>query len=122
QYQNLENVRGIGFDMDAHIKIWRFLSFQGNVTYLDNRMYGITDPVDKWKNKSRLRNTPFFYYNLGLNTEFKAVFGKGDFLNLYTHYNFVREFYLNFIPKDKEPDGFLGLWGHSKVDVTTKIP
>lgn len=122
QYQNLEDVRGMGFDIDINAKIWRFLSFQGNLTYLDNRMYGITDPVDKWKNKSRLRNTPFFFYNLGLNAEFKEVFGSGDFLNLYAHYNFVREFYLNFIPKDKEPDGFLGLWGNSKVDVTTKIP
>ncbi len=122
QYQNLENVRGFGFDFDLKAKVWRFISVQGNLTYLSNRMYGITDPVDRWKNHSRLRNTPFFYYNLGLNAELKDVLSKGDFLNLYTHYNFVREFYLNFIPKDKEPDGFLGLWGSSKVDVTTKIP
>lgn len=122
QYQNLENVRGLGFDVDFNAKIWRFLNFEGNLTYLNNRMYGITDPVDLWKNDSRLRNTPFFFYNLGLRADFKDVFGKGDFLTLYSHYNFVREFYLNFIPKNKEPDGFLGLWGSSKVDVTTKIP
>lgn len=122
QYQNLENVRGYGMDIDMTAKVWRFLNIQGNITYLDNRMYGITDPVDRWKNGSRLRNTPFFYANFGVNTELRNVFAKGDFLSLYSHYNFVREFYLNFIPKDKEPNGFLGLWGSSGVDITTKIP
>lgn len=122
QYQNLENVRGLGFDVDFSTKIWRFLNLEANLTYLNNRMYGISTPVDRWKNNSRLRNTPFFYYNLGVRTDFKNVFDKGDFLSVYSHYNFVREFYLNYIPKDKEPDGFLGLWGDSKVDVTTMIP
>lgn len=122
QYKNLENVRGFGFDLDANVKIWRFLNFHGNLTWNNSRMFGITEPAEKWKNSARLRNTPFFFYNLGLHAGFAGLFQKNDELKVYSYYNFVREFYLNFIPKDKEPDGFMGLWGSSKVDVTTKIP
>ncbi|HLR38489.1 MAG TPA: TonB-dependent receptor, partial [Chitinophagaceae bacterium] len=122
QYQNLKNVRGIGFDIDAMVQIWKFLSVSGNVTWNNNRMYNMTDPIDQWKEGSRLRNSPFFFYNLGINTNFNDVFTEKDHLKIYAHYNFIREFYLNFIPKDKEPDGFMGLWGESDVDITTKVP
>lgn len=122
QHQNLENVRGYGIDVDMEIKLFRGLYLSANATWLNNRMYGITAPLDRWKEGTRLRNTPFFYYNLGLKGEHSDLIGTGDNFRYYIYHNYIREFYLDFIPQKMEPNGFLGLWGESGVDITTKIP
>lgn len=122
QYQNLENVRGYGFDTDIGVRLSPALQLTGNVTWLNNRMFGITEPSERWKEGTRLRNTPFFFYNLGLNGNLADLIRTGDRLRFYVYYNFIREFYLDFIPKKMEPQGFLGLWGKSGVEMTTMIP
>lgn len=122
QYQNLENVRGYGFDTDLGVRLSPILQLTGNVTWQNNRMFGITEPSERWKEGTRLRNTPFFFYNLGLNGNLTDLIRKEDRLRFYVYYNFIREFYLDFIPKKMEPQGFLGLWGKSGVEMTTIIP
>lgn len=122
QYRNLENVRGYGFDLDGDIRFRSFLHLTGNVTWLNNRMFDIKEASERWKEGTRLRNTPFFFYNLGLSGGFYDLIHKKDRFRYYVYYNFIREFYLDFIPRKMEPSGFMGLWGNSGVDVTTRIP
>ncbi len=122
QYQNLDSIRGYGFDIDAQYRINKHLNIQGNVTWQDNRMVDIADGLYKWIEGTRLRNTPYFFSNMSGNTQFENLFTGNDQLKGYVHWNYIREFYLNHIPRDKEPNGFLGLWGSSGVPVTNIIP
>lgn len=122
QYQNLENVKGYGFDIDAYLQLYKNLSLTGNLTWLDNRVFDLSASADKWKEGTRLRNTPFFFYNLGVTGTVKGKRSQRELLKIYAYYNFIREFYLDFIPKNMEPKGFMGLWGESGVDITTRIP
>lgn len=71
---------------------------------------------------SRLRNTPFFFANTSLNAFLKRILSAEDRLQIYWHYLFVRQYYLDALPKDQEPDGFLGLWGNAKIDAQNIIP
>lgn len=122
QYQNLENVKGYGFDIDACLRLYKDLSLTGNFTWLDNRVFDLSTSADKWKEGTRLRNTPFFFYNVGATGTVKGSDSREDHFKIYAYYNFIREFYLDFIPKNMEPKGFMGLWGKSGVDITTRIP
>lgn len=122
QYQNLDSIRGYGFDIDAHYRINEQYSIQGNVTWQDNRMVDIADGLYKWIEGTRLRNTPYFFSNASANAKFANLFQGGDQLKGYVHWNYIREFYLNHIPRDKEPKGFLGLWGKSGVPITNVVP
>src|SRR5699024_1438894 len=96
QYQNLENVRGYGFDIDMDFQLLPFISLSANATWMNNRMHGISTSTDRWKEGSRLRNSPFFYYNLGLKGGVQNLFGAQDNFRYYFFYNFIREFYLDF--------------------------
>ncbi len=122
QYQNLDNVRGYGFDIDASVNIWKYFIINTNATWQNNRMKDIETPLDKWKEDARLRNTPYFFANLGWTARFNDLIRPGNHLKVYLHYNFIREFYLDFIPKRMEPDGFLGIWGKSELDITQIVP
>lgn len=122
QHMNLDSVRGYGMDIDFSYQILPQLHIASNLTWQENRMINISSPIYKWQEGTRLRNTPFFFGNINLNGTFNNIVKKDDILKPYIHYNYIREFYLNPIPKDKEPNGFLGIFGKSGVPVTNLIP
>lgn len=122
QYNNLDSIRGFGFDIDATYQLNKNIELTGNLTWQDVRMVDIASPLHHWQEGTRLRNTPYFFTNLGLKAKYEHVFWKNDVLKPYVYHNFIREFYLNPVPRDKEPQGFLGLFGESGVPVTNLIP
>ena len=105
-------------EFDASYTFFRRLKINGNFTYQDFRLFGQSDAAYEG---ARLRNTPYFFANLGANIFFNNVLRKQDQLSVYWNYGFVREYYLNYIPKEYEPDGFLGLWGKPGVNVDALI-
>jgi outer membrane receptor protein involved in Fe transport len=118
KYQNVDKVKGAGLEMDARYSVCRWLNVNGNMTFQDFRLFGQSDPTYEG---ARLRNTPFFFANAGVNTDFGNIFKQDDRLSAYWHYHFVREYYLNYIPRSHEPEGWLGLWGKPKVNVASQI-
>ncbi|GAA4807630.1 TonB-dependent receptor [Olivibacter ginsenosidimutans] len=119
QSQNIDNVRGIGFEADGEVSLLPWLKATGNFTYQDQRVFDTGNPSME---HSRLRNTPYFFSNFSLNGSFHKIFSQQDRLQVYWFYLFVRQYYLDALPKDKEPDGFLGLWGSAKIDAQNIIP
>ncbi|HET8572976.1 MAG TPA: TonB-dependent receptor plug domain-containing protein [Edaphocola sp.] len=119
QSQNVDNVQGAGLDMDANYYLTPWLKAGGNFTYQDLRLVHTGNPS---REGARLRNTPYFFANLGLNAHFQGFFFRHDKLDVYWYYSFVRQFYLDYIPKNMEPAGFLGLWGNAGIDAQNIIP
>ena len=119
QSQNVEKVRGEGLDMDADYQITPWLKANGNFTLQNLRLVHTGNPTTEG---ARLRNTPYFFANLGLHSRFQHVFGRQDRLNIYWYYAFVRQYYLDYIPRSVEPDGFLGLWGKAGINAENIIP
>lgn len=119
QSQNVENVRGAGIDADANITLFHWLQANGNFTYQDLRL---DNPDNAITHKARLRNTPYFFANAGLNAKIEKLFFREDKIQLYWYYSFVREYYVDYIPKSMEPGGFLGLFGKTKLDARNVIP
>lgn len=122
QYRNLDSIRGYGFDIDLAYRPHKTMELSGNMTWQDNRMVDIGTPLYQWTEGTRLRNTPYFFANVAATGNFIHVFRKNDALKPYIHYNFIREFYLAPIPRDKEPQGFLGIFGQSKVPIPDLVP
>jgi outer membrane cobalamin receptor len=122
QYQNIENVKGFGMEADGVYHFSKVLSANANFTWQDIRLFNINSSTDQWQNNARLRNTPYFFANAGLNAKFQHLFKQNDALKLYSYYSFVREYYLETIPKRLEPGGFLGLFGKSTVNTELIIP
>lgn len=118
KYQNVNKVKGLGMEFDVAYTFFNRLKINGNFTYQDFRLFGQSDAAYEG---ARLRNTPYFFANLGANMMFNNVLRKQDLLSVYWNYGFVREYYLNYIPKKYEPDGFLGLWGKPGVNVDALI-
>ncbi|MCF2517535.1 TonB-dependent receptor [Dyadobacter sp. CY351] len=118
QNQNVENVKGLGLEADLTVSLNRWLRANGNFTYQDFRLF---DTQNRQTEKARLRNTPYFFANLGLNSTLNHIGNNGK-IHLYYFFTFVREYYLNYVPKNLEPDGFLGLWGKAKFDAPNIIP
>jgi outer membrane receptor protein involved in Fe transport len=118
QNQNVSDVKGLGFETDLSVNLTRWLRANGNFTYQDFRLF---DTGNRQTEKARLRNTPYFFANLGLNSVINNFAGQGR-LNLYYYFSFVREYYLSNVPKNLEPDGFLGLWGKAKFEAPNIIP
>ncbi len=119
QSQNVDKVKGAGLDVDAGYNLLPWLEANGNFTYQDLRL---VKPGNAAQDKARLRNTPYFFANAGLNARFNKIFFKEDKIQLYWYYSFVREYYVDYIPKSVEPDGFLGLFGKTKIDARNVIP
>lgn len=123
QYVNMDNVNGYGLETDVALNnVLRYFTVSGNFTWQSLRMAGIDRPIDKWKNGTRLRNTPYFFANAGITGNFDRVFFQQDRLKPYIYYNFVREFYLDNIPREMEPDGFLGLFGSAGINELNLVP
>ncbi len=122
QYQNLDSIRGYGFDMDLTYQLLKNVEVNGNMTWQDNRMTDVGSAIYQWTEGTRQRNTPYFFANLGATGTFHHVFTERDVLKPYINYNFIREFYLVPIPKDQEPQGFLGIFGDSRVPIKDLVP
>lgn len=119
QHQNVDQVKGIGFETDATASVLPWLKLNGNFTYQDFRLF---ETGNSSKEGARLRNTPYFFANLGLNATRASLFNNRGKVQAYWYLAFVREYYLDYIPKDREPDGFLGLWGKARFDAPNIIP
>ncbi|MES1249101.1 MAG: hypothetical protein ABUL46_00380, partial [Chitinophaga rupis] len=119
QSQNVSRVRGEGLNADGSCFILPWLTVNANFTYQDLRLvqtgYSTTEGA-------RLKNTPYFFANGGLNARLNHPFTRRDKINLYWFYSFVREYYLDYIPKSVEPAGFLGLFGRARIDARNIIP
>lgn len=123
QYVNMDNVNGYGLETDVALNnVFSYFTISGNFTWQSLRMADIDRPVDEWKNGTRLRNTPYFFANATVAANVTRLFFDKDRLKPYVHYNFVREFYLDNIPKEMEPDGFLGLWGTAGINELNLVP
>ncbi len=122
QYQNVRNVKGFGFEADGLYHLNKIFAVTGNFTWQDIRLFKLNTPADQWQNNARLRNTPYFFANAGVTAQLKKLLRKTDQLSFYSYYNFVREYYLETIPKRLEPSGFLGLFGKSGVNTELVIP
>lgn len=122
QFQNLDSIRGYGFDIDLTYQLNNMIEVNGNMTWQDNRMTDVGSPVYQWTEGTRQRNTPFFFANLGATGTWRNVFAGKDVLKPYLHYNFIREFYLVPVPRDQEPQGFLGIVGDSRVPIKDLVP
>ncbi len=122
QYQNVQHVKGFGIEADGVYYFNDILSVNGNFTWQDIRLFNITSSNDQWQNNARLRNTPYFFANAGINIKLDHLLNNSDRLKIYSYYSFVREYYLETIPKRLEPDGFLGIFGKSGVNTELVIP
>lgn len=122
QSVNVESVKGIGLEADVRYRPWTWLTLNGNSTYQDFRLYRIKDPLMSYLEGARLRNTPYFFANIGAAIQFDHLLTKSDKVQAYYNMSYVHTYFLNYIPKNTEPDGFLGLWGNAKVDAPNIIP
>lgn len=115
-FENQENVKGYGVELDGNVYLTKNLIVNANATFQDLRLFDVsTADGGLEKNNARLRNTPYFFANAGLNynlNKFKA----------YGYYSFVREYYLETIPKRLESGGFLGLGSSANINSLLLIP
>lgn len=115
-FENQENVKGYGLELDASVYLLKNLILNGNATYQNLRLFDVSVANGgSEKNDARLRNTPYLFANAGLNYNLNK-------LKLYGYYSFVREYYLETIPKRLEPTGFLGLGGKADINSLLVIP
>ncbi len=128
QYQakflNLDNVKGVGVELELTYRPTRNFFMSGNITWNDYRLRSSDDPAlsnQHYKN-ARIANMPFYYSNVSLSYNLKDMLKLGADLSLFWDYSYVHQYYLDFIEKQFEPDGFLGLWGHSKINTSRIIP
>jgi len=116
RFENQENVRGYGIELDGTLYPVKKLRVNANVTWQNLRLFDVSitnGGADK--NDARLRNTPYLFANSGINYSLSRF-------NLYGYYSFVRAYYLETIPKRLEPGGFLGLGGKAAVNSLLIIP
>ncbi len=119
QNQNVDQVKGFGLELDGNASLTKWLTVNGNITYQNLRLFGITNPNAQYLEGARLRNTPYFFFNLGAQVAFNNVFRPGARLQGYYYYSYVHEFYLENIPRNKEGKG---LFGRADFDSDLIIP
>jgi outer membrane cobalamin receptor len=122
QYQNVDNVKGYGLEIESQYQVQKWLSVTGNITYQDLRLYDIEDFSTLFLENARVRNTPFLFGNLNVKTNFKNIVKTHDNFQAYWYYNFVHQYYLETIPQNKEADGFLGLGKNDNISSEFIIP
>lgn len=123
-YLNLDHVRGFGVELEAHYKPVKNLTFAGNLTWNEFRLKSSKDNYlnNRHFKNARIANLPYYYGNASV------AFNAKELLNLkynwvfFWDYSYVHQYYLDFIEKQFEPDGFLGLWGKSKINTNRVIP
>lgn len=123
-FLNLDKVRGYGLELDGWIRLFKQLTVFGNLTYNDFRFKGSNANVannDHFIN-ARVSNMPFYFGNAKASYQLEKFPVKNATLQFYWAYTYVHQFYLDFIEKQYEPGGFLGLFGKSKVYTNRIIP
>ena len=123
-YLNLDNVRGFGVEFEINYEPFEDLFLTGNLTWNDFRLESSKDALlenQHYKN-ARVANMPFYYANLSASYNLKKLLNLSTDLSFFWDYSYVHQYYLDFIEKKFEPDGFLGLWGTSKINTNRIIP
>lgn len=121
-FVNKERAVGYGFEGDFSFKLFNQIKLYSNFTWQSIRYGRFENLADQWLKGNRVPNIPYFFANIGAESQFKKISTTQDVLTIYTHLNFVREFYIQPIDKSMEPSGFLGLFGSSKGDVKNIVP
>lgn len=124
QYLNLDKVSGFGIELETAVYPVKGLEISGNVTYNGFRYKGSNDNINQNQHfyNARVSNMPFYFGNAHIGYQSPRLFTKKDHLNVYWDYNYVHQFYLDFIEKKYEPNGFLGLFGKSAIQTNRVIP
>ncbi len=119
RYENQQNVKGLGTELDLSYSLTKQFTLTGNATFQSMRLFGITNSQEAWKNDARLRNTPFLFGNAGLNYQSKPFFNNSATLKAFLFYNYLHEYYLETIPKRLEGKG---IFGKATVNTLLIIP
>lgn len=124
QYLNLDKVQGYGVELEGQIHVTSRFLLHGNLTYNEFRFKGSNNNFsdDSHFINARVSNMPFYFGNLGASYVFRNILKREDTTRVYWSYSYVHQFYLDFIEKQYEPDGFLGLYGQSKIYTSRIIP
>lgn len=123
-FLNLDKVRGYGIEIETSWEVKEGLKIEGNLTYNDFRFQGSNDFLSQNNHfiNARVSNMPFCFGNTSISYQFKYLFSKDDRLKIYWNYSYVHQFYLDFVEKQYEPEGLLGLFGQSEVYTSRVIP
>lgn len=128
QYQamflNLDNVRGLGVELQANVEPVKDLYVSGNLTWNDFRLQSSRDKYlnNQHFKDARVANMPFYYGNISAAYNLKEALNLTTDLSFFWDYSYVHQYYLDYIEKQFEPDGFLGLFGKSKINTSRIIP
>ena len=128
QYQatflNLDNVKGLGVELQANYEPIEHLMLSGNLTYNDFRLQSTKEKYlnNQHFEDARIANMPFYYGNLSGSYNFKDLLKMTSDFSFFWDYSYVHQYYLDYIEKQFEPDGFLGLFGNSKINTSRIIP
>src|SRR5699024_8507104 len=71
---------------------------------------------------ARVANMPVYYGNISAAYNLKEALNLTTDLSFFWVYFYVHQYYLDYIEKQFEPDGFLGLFGKSKINTSRIIP
>lgn len=123
-YLNLDHVKGLGVEFEINYEPIEDLFLSGNLTWNDFRLESSKDkPLQNQHYKNaRVANMPFYYANFSASYNLKNLLNLSTDLSFFWDYSYVHQYYLDFIEKQFEPDGFLGLWGTSKINTSRIIP
>lgn len=128
QYQatflNLDNVKGLGVELQANYEPIEDLKVSGNLTWNDFRLQSSRDKFlnNQHFKDARIANMPFYYGNISASYNIKELLKLSTDLSFFWDYSYVHQYYLDYIEKQFEPDGFLGLFGDSKINTSRIIP
>jgi outer membrane cobalamin receptor len=123
-YLNLDNVKGLGVELQAHYEPLEHLYLAGNLTFNDFRLQSSREKYlnNQHFENARIANMPFYYGNLSASYNLKDALKLTSDLSLFWDYSYVHQYYLDYIEKQFEPDGILGLFGSSKINTSRVIP
>lgn len=128
QYQathlNLDNVKGLGVELQAHYEPLEHLRLAGNLTFNDFRLQSSREKYlnNQHFENARIANIPFYFGNLSASYNLKDALKLTSDFSFFWDYSYVHQYYLDYIEKQFEPDGFLGLFGTSKINTSRVIP
>ncbi len=123
-YLNLDNVKGFGVELQANYEPVANLLLGGNLTWNDFRLRSSEDSFlnNQHFEDARIANMPFYFGNVSATYNFKELLKLSTDLSFFWDYSYVHQYYLDYIEQQFEPDGFLGLFGTSKINTSRIIP
>lgn len=123
-FLNLDKVNGYGVELEGMYRPVKNLELTGNLTYNEFRFKGSNNNVSDNEHfiNARVSNMPFYFGNAMASYTFNPFLTKKDRVYFYWSYTYVHQYYLDYIEKQYEPDGFLGLFGKSQIYTGRIIP